>query len=116
MRKHIMSLVMALAIAMPASTITAAPKSPKLARCDGHHRRTANPYGSILPTVDPRTGTSTAASETPGQTRERAGVDVFPGKSPAPPKPATPAGRGDKPETAVPPISSAQPQRNFQSC
>ena len=113
MVKQVMSLVMALAIAMPASTITAAPKSPKLARCDGHHRRTANPYGSILPTVDPQTGTSTPAGQTPGQERERAGVDVFPGKAPAPPKPA--AG-GDKASPQVPPISFAQPQRIYQSC
>ena len=117
MRKQIMGLVMALAIAMPASTITAAPKSPKLARCDGHHRRTANPYGSILPTVDPKSGASTPAGQTSGQEQGqeqgRAGVDVFPGKSPAPPKPA---GGGDKAEPVVPPISSAQPPRNYQSC
>ena len=128
MRKQIMGLVMALAIAMPTNTITAAPKSPKLARCDGHHRRTANPYGSILPTVDPRTGASTPAGQTPGQERgeergqerglERkpAGVDLFPGKSPAPPKPSNPAGRGDKAEPVVPPISFAQPQRLYRSC
>jgi hypothetical protein len=112
MRKKVMGVVMALAIIIPASTITAAPKSPKLARCDGHHRRTANPYGSILPTVDPQTGTSTPA----GQTQGNAGLDVFPGKSQALPKRATPAGRGGKPEPAVPPISSAQPIRTYQSC
>ena len=112
MVKQVMGLVMVLAIAMPTSTITAAPKSPKLARCDGHHRRTANPYGSILPTVDPRTGTSTPA----GQEREPAGVNLIPGKSPAPPKPSNPAGRGDKAEPVVPPISSAQPQRLYRSC
>jgi hypothetical protein len=98
-------------IAMPASTVIAAPKSPKLARCDGHHRRAANPYGSILPTVDPQTGTSTPAGQTPGQ--EHQGVNVFPGKAPTPPKPAEGAERD---EPAVPPISSAQPQRLSQSC
>ncbi len=117
MRKQVMGLVMALAIAMPASTITAAPKSPKLARCDGHHRRTANPYGSRLPTVDLRTGASTTAGQTPGQERgqerEPAGVDVFPGKPPTPPKPA--GGRG-KAEPVVPSISSASPLRTYQSC
>jgi hypothetical protein len=120
MRKQIMGLVMALAIAMPTSTITAAPKSPKVARCDGHHRRTANPYGSILPTVDPRTGATTIAGQTPGQERgqeqESAGVDLFPGKSPAPPKPSNPAGWGDKAERVVPPISSAQSQLLYRSC
>lgn len=113
MRKQVMGLVVALAIATPASTITAAPKSPKLARCDGHHRRTANPYGSILPTVDPQTGASTPAGQEQGQGQGRAGVDVFPGKPPTPPKPA---GSGDKAEPVVPPISSAQPQRNYESC
>ena len=112
MRKQIMGLVMALAIAMPTSTITAAPKSPKLARCDGDHRRTANPYGSILPTVDPQTGTSTSEGQTPGNT----GVELFPGKAPAPTKPSKPAAVGDKASPQVPPISSAQPQRIYQSC
>ena len=120
MRKQIMGLVMALAIAIPTSTITAAAKSPKLARCDGHHRRTANPYGSILPTVDPWTGASTPAGQAPGQERgqdrENAGVDLFPGKSPAPPRPPKTAGSGDKTEPVVPPISSAQPQRLYRSC
>jgi hypothetical protein len=35
----------------------AASKSPKLAKCNGKQRRPANPYGSILPTVDPLIGT-----------------------------------------------------------
>ncbi|MGD9810011.1 MAG: hypothetical protein AB7U35_01585 [Sphingobium sp.] len=118
MRKQVMSLLMAAAIIMPASTITAAPKSPKLARCDGHHRRTANPYGSILPTVDPQTGASTPAGQKQGQAQGqgRAGVDVFPGKSPAPPKSPKPAGSEDKTGAQVPPISSAQPQRTYKSC
>ncbi len=112
MRKDIMGLVMVLAIAMPTNAITAAPKSPKLARCDGHHRRPANPYGSILPTVDPQTGTSTHAGQTPGNP----GVELFPGKAPAPPKPSKPAEVGDKASPQVPPISSAQLQTTYQSC
>ena len=112
MRKQIMGVVMALMIAMPSGTVIAAPKSPKLARCDGHHRRTANPYGSILPTVDPQTGASTPAGQTPAN----AGVEVFPGKTQAPPIPAKPTGRGNKTTPQVPPISSAQPQRSFESC
>jgi hypothetical protein len=112
MRKQVKGLLIAAAIIIPASTITAAPKSPKLARCDGHHRRTANPYGSILPTVDPLTGASTPA----GQTQGNAGVDVFPGKSQAPPKPPKPAGSEGKSSEQVPPISSAQPQRTYESC
>lgn len=118
MRKQVSGLMMALLLAMPASTIMAAPKSPRLARCDGHHRRTANPYGSILPTVDPQTGMSTTAGQTPGQPPERLGVEVFPGKTPAPAPapPANPAGRDGKTSSQVPPISSAQPQRSFESC
>ena len=91
MVKQVMVLVIAAAAVMPVSQIIAAPKSPKLAQCDGKHRRTANPYGSILPTVDPQTGTSTAAGQKPG-------------------------GRRDKSVPQVPPISSAQPSRNFESC
>lgn len=116
MRKQVMGLLMGAAIIMPASTITAAPKSPKLARCDGHHRRTANPYGSILPTVDPQTGASTPAGQGQGQGLGRAGVDVFPGKSQAPPKPPKPAESEGKTAPVVPPISSAQPQRTYESC
>ena len=112
MRKQIIGLIMVLAIAIPVSTITAAPKSPKLARCDGHHRRTANPYGSILPTVHPQTGASMPA----GQEQGRAGVDVFPGKPAAPPKPPQPAESDGKTAPVVPPISSAQPQRTYESC
>ena len=119
MRKQVLGLFMALMIAMPASTIIAGPQSPGLAHCDGKHRRPANPYGSILPTVDPQTGTSTPAGQTPGQERVRAGVDVFPGKAPAPPKPAKPAKptkAGDKAKPVVPPISSALPSNTYQSC
>ncbi|WP_293939971.1 hypothetical protein [Sphingomonas sp.] len=112
MVKQVMGLLMVLAIAMPASTTIAAAKSSKLARCDGHHRRPANPYGSILPTVDPQTGTSTPAGQTPGNP----GVELFPGKAPTPPKPSKPASAGDKAYPQVPPISSAQPQRLYRSC
>ena len=111
MVKQVMSLVMVLALAMPASAVTAAPKSPKLARCDGHHRRAANPYGSILPTVDPQTGASTPAGPMPSQ--ERPGVDVFPGKAPLPPKPAASKGKAS---LQVPKISLARPLQTFQSC
>jgi hypothetical protein len=116
MRKQVIGVVMALMLAMPSVTVIAAPKSPKLARCDGHHRRTANPYGSILPTVDPQTGTSTPAGQTPAPERDHAGVEIFPGKTQAPAIPAKPAGRGNRTAPQVPPISSAQPQRSFESC
>ena len=116
MRKQVMGLILGLAIAMPASRIGAAPKSPKLAQCDGKHRRTANPYGSILPTVDPQSGTSTPANQSSGQKQGNGGVEVFPGKSPAPPKPVGPARPDGEANPVVPPISSAQPLHRFESC
>ncbi|WP_109353995.1 hypothetical protein [Sphingorhabdus sp. EL138] len=118
MRKQIMALIAALAISIPASPIVAAPKSPKLSKCDGKKRRPANPYGSILPTVDPETGTSTPAgqpsSDEPGEEPKREGVEVFPSKSSALLKPKK--RRGDKTQNIVPPITSAQPKRVYQSC
>ena len=116
MHKQIVALIAALAISLPASPVTAAPKSPKLSKCDGKKRRPANHYGSILPTVEPQTGKSTPAGQTPNQEKKpkREGVDVFPSKSSTLPKPATrPGGQA---ETIVPPISSAQPKRVYQSC
>lgn len=108
-----MYLALAMAIVAPVSTISAASKSPKLARCDGHHRRTANPYGSILPTVDPLTGTPSPANQPAGS----GGVEVFPQQKPAAPKQApNPAGPDGKTERQVPPISSASPPTAYRSC
>jgi hypothetical protein len=104
-----MSFLVALALIAPVNAASAASDSPKLAKCDGKRRRPANPYGSILPTVDPLNGTSTPA----GQTPEREGVEVFPGKAPPAPKPPRPDG---KPESQVPPISSLTPSISNQSC
>ena len=115
MRKAVLSMLVGLALMGPDATLIAAPKSPKLAKCDGTQRRPANPYGSILPTVDPVTGTSTPASQPPsqGQVQGRNGVDVFPDKAP----PAPNAGRPDaKPAAQVPPISSATPSTPYRSC
>ena len=109
MGKRIMSILAALALIAPVGTATAASKSPNLAKCNGKQRRPANPYGSILPTVDPVSGTSTPA----GQVPERTGVEVFPEKNPAAPKTASPDGR---PELQVPPISSLPPSTSHQSC
>ena len=109
MGKRIISILAALALIAPVGTVTAASKSPNLAKCDGKHRRPANPYGSILPTVDPVNGTSTPAD----QTQERGGVEVFPGKTPATPKPPKPDGKSGE---QVPPISSLTPSTSNQSC
>lgn len=111
MRKRIIFVLAALALVAPVGTATAASKSPKLAKCDGKQRRPANPYGSILPSVDPANGTSTPASQTQDQGRK--GVEVFPEKPPAATKPTKP---GATSESQVPPISSVAPQTSSQSC
>jgi len=117
MGKRIISILAALALIAPVGTVTAATKSPKLAKCNGKQRRPANPYGSILPTVDPVSGTSTPAVQTQdqevGQEQERTGVEVFPEKNPAAPEPARPDGR---PDPQVPPISSFSPPTQNRSC
>lgn len=113
MGKRIVSILAALALTAPADMATAVPKSPKLAMCDGKHRRPANPYGSILPTVDPASGTSTPPGQMPGQEQERRGVEVFPEKKPAPPKPASPDATSG---SQVPPISSLVSPSNYRSC
>ena len=117
MRKTFVSILAGLALIAPTDTLVAAPKSPKLAKCNGKQRRPANPYGSILPTVDPVTGTSTPAGQPQTQGRERNGVDVFPEKAPTPANPAKPE---VKPRTnedgQVPPISSVSPLTPYRSC
>ena len=113
MRKTFVSILAGLALIARTDTLIAEPKSPKLAKCDGKQRRPANPYGSILPTVDPATGTSTPAGQPQTQGRERNGVDVFPEKAPTAPNPAKPE---VKPPTKVPPISSANPPTLYRSC
>jgi hypothetical protein len=113
MGKRILKIVVALALIAPVEAATAAPKSPKLAKCDGKQRRPANPYGSILPSVDPLSGTSTPAEPAQGQDQRRRGVEVFPEKNSAAPKPERPNGKSDG---QVPPISSLSPQISNQSC
>ena len=113
MGKRIISILAALALLAPVGTATAGSKSPNLTKCNGKQRRPANPYGSILPTVDPVSGTSTPAGQAQGQERDHTGVEVFPEKNLAAPKPARPDG---KPDPQVPPISSLPPSTSHQSC
>jgi hypothetical protein len=94
-------------IIAPTSVSVAAPKSPKLAKCDGHHRRAANPYGSILPTVDPATGAATPANGS---------VDIFPGATAAPKARPGQAPPTAKPAPIVPPIGALSPANTFRSC
>jgi hypothetical protein len=107
MRKRVTSIIVAVALIAPVNALTAASKSPKLAKCDGKQRRPANTYGTILPTVDPQAGTSTPTAQALGRT----GVDVF---SDTPPAPAA-AKPGAEPEQ-IPPISSATPPSSYRSC
>lgn len=113
MGKRILGIAVALAFIAPGYATNAAPKSPKLAKCDGKQRRPANPYGSILPSVDPQSGTSTPAEPAQGQEQQRKGVEVFPEKNPAAPTREGPNGR---PDNKVPPISSRSPQISNVSC
>ena len=113
MGKRIVSILAALALIAPVGSATAAPKSPKLAKCDGKNRRPANPYGTILPSVDPENGTSTPPGQPQDGRRERRGVEVFPDKTPAAPKPE---GSERNSGAQVPPISSLSPSISNQSC
>ena len=109
MGKRSICILAALALLTPVNAGIAASKSPKLAKCDGKQRRPANPYGSILPSVDPLGGTSTPAVQSP----ERKGVEVFPGNAPKAPTPAKPDGRSER---QVPPISRLSPLTSNKSC
>ncbi len=113
MRLGILSISAAVAVSLaliaPTVPISAASKSPKLAKCDGKQRRAANPYGSILPTVDPLSGTSTPASQEP----DRTGVHVFPDPASTPSKPVREDGKASQ---QVPPISAAGPSTAYRSC
>ena len=113
MGKRIVSILVALALIAPVCSATAASKSPKLAKCDGKNRRPANPYGTILPSVDPESGTSTPPDQPQAGQRERRGVEVFPNKTPAAPKPD---GAERNSGVQVPPISGLQPSISNQSC
>jgi hypothetical protein len=111
MRHYVKIAVLGIMLIAPVTTTIAASKSPKLARCDGKHRRPANVYGSILPTVDPVSGAVTPASAA------KVGVDVFPNAYPAKPNPRGAKSRpADKPPTQVPPISAITPPTSFGSC
>jgi hypothetical protein len=113
MGKRLVSIVVALALITPTSFVSAASKSPKLAKCDSKKRRPANPYGSILPSVDPVAGTSTPAAESSADGQGRKGVEVFPQKPSGAAKPAKPDSR---PNEQVPPISGFVSPSTERSC
>ena len=83
-----------------------AQKSPKLAKCDGKKKRTANPYGTILPSID--AAKITSAGENPPASKS--GVNVFE----APSSPPSKTKAQDK--LQVPAIGAVLPQAHFASC
>lgn len=114
MRKYILSIFIALSLALPVN-LTAAPKSPKLAKCKGKERRPANTYGTILPTLGPKKGPSApeSASEPEKEVKEqkRENINVFPQSAPiVPAKPAS------KPVRHVPAITNISAPTACRSC
>lgn len=96
----------ALRWALPILFVVSGCSTPKLAKLeipDGRHRRPANPYGTVLPSVDAAAGTVVApvrpASSNPPDVSEP--TMVFP--TPGPTMPATP------PEAQVPALDTKAP-------
>ena len=83
-----------------------AQKSPKLAKCDGKKKRTANPYGTILPSID--AAKITSAGENPPASKS--GVNVF--EAPSSP----PAKSPSQDKIKVPAIGAVLPHAHFASC
>lgn len=110
---RILTLAIALALIAPTDAANAAPKSPRLAKCDGKQRRPANPHGSILPSVDPLGGTVTPTDPAKAEQPQRRDVEVFPDRSPAAPMPEVSDDRSDH---TVPPISSLSSLVSNPSC
>jgi hypothetical protein len=77
-------------------------KTPKLAVCDGQHKRPANPYGSILPGAPP-------VVYVPG----KKGVPV---PVPAPPAPGAPAQVFSPDPAATSALTPDASRRVFASC
>ena len=109
MRKSAFILALALCIGFAGVNIAPpvqAQKSPKLAKCNGSKKRSANPYGTVLPTLD-------VAALKPSAVRPvepKADINVF-----AVPK-AVPMAPANEAAQKVPEISQATPSRTFASC
>ena len=109
MRKSAYILAWALCIGF--AGINSAPpvqaqKSPKLAKCNGSKKRSANPYGTVLPTLD-------VAALKPSAVRPvepKADINVFAVPRTAPIAPANEAAH------KVPEISQTTQSLTFASC
>lgn len=86
--------------ALPVLLMGSACSTPKLAKLevpDGRHRRPANPYGTVLPSVDAMAGTVVAPTR-PIPTAAPEPTMVFP--TPGPPVPAS------SPDSQVPALET----------
>ena len=83
-----------------------AQKSPKLAKCNGSRKRSANPYGTVLPTLDVAATTPSAVRPT----EPKADINVFAVPKPVPIAPANEAAQ------KVPEISQNTQLLTFASC
>lgn len=109
MRKSAFILAWALCIGF--AGVSSAPpvqaqKSPKLAKCNGTKKRSANPYGTVLPTLN-------VAATTPSTVRPvepKADINVFGKPKPVPIAPANEAAQ------KVPEISQTTQSLTFASC
>ena len=102
--------VAGMVVVAPIGASIVAAKSPKLARCDGKSRRPANPYGSMLPSVDPVSGTVVPPTARPS------GVDVFPQADRTKPAPRGAVPADDRAAPQIPPISAIDPSSKLGSC
>lgn len=95
--------VLALACLTPPMPANAA-KDEKLARCNGKHKRPANPYGSVLPTVPDRSASPASPAvphgtpQTPGEPNLSAppATNLFPSDAPPNPPLGADTSRTDK--------------------
>ena len=109
MRKSAFILAWALCIGFAGVNIVPpvqAQKSPKLAKCNGTKKRTANPYGTVLPTLDVAALKSSAVR--PAQ--PKADINVFAVPKTVPIAPANEAAQ------MVPEISQKTQSLTFASC
>lgn len=109
MRKSAFILAWALCIGF--AGVNSAPpvqaqKSPKLAKCNGNKKRSANPYGTVLPTLD-------VAALKPSAVRPvepKADINVFAVPKTSPTAPVNEAAQ------KVPEISQTTQSLTFASC
>jgi hypothetical protein len=89
------TIALAALLSLSCPTVAFAAKEAKVPRCNGQSKRTANPYGTVLPTLPSRTAGGSASTTKPTQ--------LFPPS-------ASPSASGSAAsDITVPPISAASP-------